>query len=207
MTTMAISRGVAPRMHSTHERLLQILVETQSFKFSETPTFALASGVLSRYYVVCKVGLSYPEFRKIIGEMFLERVREPVHAVGGLEIGAYPIATAVSDAAYRRGGQVIRAFVVRKKPKPHGMQQTVDGDVAKGSNAVIVDDVITSGKSTIEAIEKSRAAGLVVTQAIAIIDREEQGGRQNIEALGVKFDALCTLRELQEATGTSPGVA
>jgi len=201
MTTMAESRGVAPQMHSTHERLLQILVETQSFKSSQTPTFPLASGALSRFYVDCKVGLSYPETRKIVGDLIVDGIHEPVDAVGGLEIGAYPIAVAVSDAAFRRNGQVLRAFIVRKEAKSHGMRKIVDGDVKAGQRVVIVDDVITSGKSTIEAIKKAREAGLIVTQAIVIIDREEQDGRRNIEAQNVKLEALCTLRELQEAAG------
>jgi len=185
-------------MHSTHERLLQILVETQSFKFTETPTFPLASGVLSRYYVDCKIGLSYPEMRQAVGQLMNERVAGmPLDAVGGLLIGAYPIAIAVSDVAYLTGRE-LRAFVVRKEAKAHGLKKLIEGDVKKGDRVLIVDDVITSGKSTIEAIQKSRDAGLQVLKAIAIIDRQEQEGRKNIEAEGVPFEALCTLDDLRK---------
>lgn len=185
-------------MHSTRERLLQILVETQSFKFSETPTFALASGVLSHYYVDCKVGLSYPQMRQAVGQLINERIAEtPLDAVGGLLIGAYPIAIAVSDVAFLTGRE-LRAFVVRKEAKAHGLKKLIEGDVRNGDRVLIVDDVITSGHSTIEAIQKSRDAGLQVLKAIAIIDRQEQEGRKKIEAEGVSFEALCTLEDLRK---------
>ena len=185
-------------MPSTKEQLLRILISTQSFKSSPTPTFPLASGALSSFYIDCRIGLSHPEARQVVGELILDRVRpQSIDAVGGLLVGAYPIAIAVSDAAYRRTGQILRAFVVRKDAKEHGLKKLIEGDVTAGDRVLIVDDVITSGKSTIEAIRKCRAAGLTVTQAVAIIDREEQGGRQNIEAEGVSFEALCTLRDLQ----------
>ncbi len=185
-------------MDSTRDRLMQMLVETRSFIFSPTPSIPLASGKMSRYYVDCKVGLSYPEMRRIVGDLIFERIeRESIHAVGGLVIGAYPIAIAVSDAAYRSTGRILRAFVVRKEPKPHGMRKLVEGAVTEGDRVVIVDDVITSGQSTIDAIKRSRQEGLEVVRAVAIIDREEQDGRNRIEAEGVPFESLCTLRELQ----------
>ena len=188
-------------MPATREQLLESLIRTKSFKWSPTPIFPLVSGAMSPYYIDCRIGLSYADARQIVGELILDRIQPPVDAVGGLLIGAYPIAIAVSDAAYRRNGKNIRVFVVRKEPKAHGMKKLIEGEVGEGDRVVIVDDVITSGKSTIEAIQKSREAGLVVTQAFAIIDREEQGGRVRIEELGVKVDALCTLRDLQEAAG------
>ena len=188
-------------MSATREQLLQTLIRTKSFKWSPTPIFPLVSGAMSSFYIDCRIGLSYADARQIVGELILDRIQPPVDAVGGLLIGAYPIAIAVSDAAYRRGEQNIRVFVVRKEPKAHGMKKLIEGEVNEGDHVVIVDDVITSGKSTIEAIQKSREAGLVVTHAFAIIDREEQGGRARIEEQGVKVDALCTLRDLQEAAG------
>ena len=188
-------------MPATREQLLQTLIRTKSFKWSPTPIFPLVSGAMSSFYIDCRIGFSYADARQIVGELILDRVQLPVDAVGGLLIGAYPIAIAVSDAAFRRGGENIRVFVVRKEPKAHGMKKLIEGEVGEGDRVVIVDDVITSGKSTIEAIQKSREAGLVVTQAFAIIDREEQGGRARIEEQGVKVEALCTLRDLQEAAG------
>ena len=195
-----VTQGAAVSMPSARERLLRILIETQSFKSSPTPSFPLASGALSSFYIDCKIGLSYPEVRQVVGDLMLDRIESPsVDAVGGLLIGAYPIAIAVSDAAYRRTGQVLRVFVVRKEAKEHGLKKVIEGDVVTGHSVVVVDDVITSGKSTVEAIRRSRAAGLTVTQAIAIVDREEQDGRNNIQAEGIRFDALCTLRDLRTA--------
>jgi orotate phosphoribosyltransferase len=147
------------------------------------------------------VGLSHPEARRIVGEMMLDLIQQQADAVGGLLIGAYPIAIAVSDAAYRRNGQEIRVFAVRKEPKLHGLGNLIEGDVAKGDRVVIVDDVITSGGSTIKAIQSCREAGFKVSQAIAIIDREEQEGRKRIEEQGVKVDALCTLQDLKKLAG------
>lgn len=192
------------------ERLIRILIETKAFQFSPTPIFTLASGAKSDVYVDCRIALSYPEGRLAVGELMLERMtrvgaagagalgaRE--NAVGGLLIGAFPIAIAVSDAAYKKDGSLVRVFVVRKEPKQHGLKKLVEGAVEKGDRALIVDDVVTSGGSTIEAIRRSREFGLEVTRAIAIIDREEQDGRAKIEAEGVSFEALCTLRDLRRA--------
>ncbi len=187
---------------STRDRLLRLLIDTKAFKSSPTPIFPLASGAMSHFYIDCKLGMSHPEARQIVGEMMLDLIQPPVGAVGGLLIGAYPIAIAVSDAAYRRNGQDLRAFAVRKEPKPHGTRKLIEGDVEGVDRVLIVEDVITSGGSTIEAIRKCRDAGLTVTQAITIIDREEKNGRQNVEAEGVKLSSLCTLRELQSAAGT-----
>jgi len=193
-------RATVP-MPATRQRLLQLLIDTKSFQWSATPVFPLVSGAMSRFYVDCRTGLSYPETRQVVGDLMLDLVQAPVDAVGGLLVGAFPIAIALSDAAYRRGSPTIRVFVVRKEPKAHGLKKLLEGDVRKGDRVVIVDDVITSGTSTIEAIEKSRDAGLIVNQAIAILDRQEQDGKARIEAQGVRCDALCTMKELQDRAG------
>ena len=199
-------------MHADHpaasERLIRILIETKAFQYSQTPIFTLASGAKSSFYVDCRAALSYPEAREIVGDLMLDRLGPgQVDAVGGLLIGAFPIAIALSDAAYRRKNPLLRVFVVRKEPKEHGLRKLIEGAVRPGERAVIVDDVITSGKSTIEAIRKSREFGLDVTRAIAILDREEQGGRQAVEAEGVRLDTLCTLRDLKQAVGAEAASA
>ena len=188
-------------MSGSLERLLQIIADT-SFHSSPTPIYPLVSGVLSQHYIDCKVALSYPEARKLLGELILERVRsQAIDAVGGLALGAYPIAVAVSDAFYRETGQTVRAFVVRKEPKTHGLKKHVEGDVREGDRVLIVDDVITSGKSTADAIMKSREEGLQVVRAIALIDRQENNGAQNITACGVPFDSLLRLQNLIDVQG------
>lgn len=186
-------------IESKRERLRQTLIETGAFKWSPTPIFPLVSGAMSRFYVDCRLGLSYPEVRALVGELMWAEVKEQrIDAVGGLLVGAYPIAIAVSDAAHRVSGKVVRAFTVRKEPKEHGLKKLIEGDVRAGDRVLVVDDVITSGKSTVDAIRKCREAGVIVERAMAIVDRQEQNGRGNIEAEKVIVGALCTLGQLQE---------
>jgi orotate phosphoribosyltransferase len=181
-------------------RLLEILVRT-SFRSEDTPVFKLASGKMSQYYVDCKQALSYPEARELIGALIFNLIKgEEYDAVGGLEIGAYPIATSVSDRIFRETGKSVRAFVVRKNVKPHGIQSLVAGDVHQGQKALIVDDVITTGTSTIDAIQRARAAGLAVSRAIVLVDREEGDGKRNIEHEDVRCTALFTLADLLRAS-------
>jgi orotate phosphoribosyltransferase len=183
-------------MNSARARLRELLRQT-SLQVREAPTFRLASGKLSRYYIDCKQALSDPEARSLIGQLIFERLGGvSIDAVGGMEIGAYPIATAVSDAVFQAIGAKVRAFVVRKESKDHGIQGLLAGNVKPGDQALIVDDVVTAGSSTIRAIAGARQAGLIVERAIVLIDREEEDGRKNIEAQTVQFEALLTLSEL-----------
>jgi orotate phosphoribosyltransferase len=197
-------------MNSARARLCELLRQT-SLQSREAPVFRLASGKLSRYYVDCKQALSDPEARDLVGQLILERLGGvSLDAVGGMEIGAYPIATSVSDAIFRATGAKVRAFVVRKESKDHGIQGLIAGNVKPGDKTIIVDDVVTAGSSTIKAIEKARQAGLVVERAIVLIDREEEDGRKNIEAQGIQFEALLTLSELldnpdQSTSASDPG--
>src|ERR1700704_461778 len=136
----AANCGTEGKMGAEWGRLLEILCQT-SFRISETEEFRLSSGRLSRYYVDCKWALSYPEVRDLVGKLICDRLGgEQFDAVGGLEIGAYPIATAVSDRIYRDTGKTVRAFVVRKEPKSHGIPDLVAGDVKSGDRTLIVDD-------------------------------------------------------------------
>jgi orotate phosphoribosyltransferase len=180
------------------ERLLEMIVET-SFHLSDEPIYPLASGVLSKYYIDCKIALSHPEVRELIGDLILDQVPfEDLDAVGGLALGAYPIAVAVSDALYRKRGKTIRAFVVRKEPKGHGLKKHIEGDVVPGDRVLIVDDVITSGTSTMDAIVKSRGERLDVVRAVALIDRQELRGAQRIQESGIPLSTLFTLQDLVE---------
>jgi orotate phosphoribosyltransferase len=177
-------------------RLLEILYQT-SFRVSDSEEYRLSSGRFSRYYVDCKCALSYPEARDLLGKLICDRLDgEQFDAVGGLEIGAYPIATAVSDRVYRDTGATLRAFIVRKEPKSHGIPDLVAGHVKSGDRTLIVDDVLTTGKSTIDAITRAREAGLQVTTAILMVDREEDNGKQNIEKQHVRYSSLFTLSDL-----------
>ncbi len=180
------------------QKLIHHLLRT-SFHYSDVPKYTLASGQLSQYYIDCRFALSYAEVRRLAGEMILNMLGDvKVQAVGGMMIGAYPVAIAVSDAADRKGMQ-IPTFIVRKEPKVHGMKKYIEGAVEPGMRVLVVDDVVTSGKSTVDAINRCRDEGLRVVKAIALIDRQEQQGRENIEKTGVSFDSILTLKDLLSA--------
>ncbi|MGH7840512.1 MAG: orotate phosphoribosyltransferase [Candidatus Binataceae bacterium] len=186
----------AKLMAAERRRLVEILRAT-SVKSAAEPVFRLASGKLSRYYVDCKQALSDPEARALIGGLAAKLIdAQALDAIGGLELGAYPIAIAISDAIFSARGIKLRVFVVRKEPKTHGIKDLIAGNVAAGDRALIVDDVVTTAASTIKAIRGARTAGLVVERALALIDREEEQGAQNLTAEGVDFAALFTLRDL-----------
>jgi len=173
---------------------------------------------MSRFYVDCKKALSYPEARLLIARLIVAELpgADDFDVIGGLEIGAYPIATAISDEIYGRFNKLSkRVFIVRKKEKDHGAPGIVAGEVYENDRAIIVDDVITTGQSTITAIRSAREAGLIVDHVFIIVDRDEEMGKQNIEALGVTCTSLFKLTDLQKAkddattngTAHPPGIA
>ena len=182
--------------------LTKAILETGSFHWKTTPQFTLASGRVSQYYVDCKQLLSHPKYRRILAELIADHLKGwEVQAVGGMEIGAIPIATAVSDYVYDRTGRELRTFVVRKKPKDHGTKHAVEGAFISGDRVLVVDDVLTTGQATIDAITQARAAGLDVRQALVLVDRQEDGGRQRVEVLGVPLTSLLTLQDLKDLKG------
>lgn len=183
-------------MEAARRRLIEILRET-SLKSDPQPIFRLASGKLSRHYVDCKQALSDPEARALIAQVAAPIVKQyPLDAIGGLELGAYPIAIAISDALFYESGARLRVFVVRKEPKSHGIKDLIAGNIRTRDRALIVDDVVTTAGSTIKAIRGARQAGLVVDHALALIDREEEDGRANLKTEGVTFTALFRLSDL-----------
>jgi len=184
---------------TTDQHILIKLLRATSVKIEAEAVFRLASGKLSRYYVDCKQVLSDPEARGLIGQIAATMIRAANYdAIGGLELGAYPIAIAISDAVFRAAGNKLRVFVVRKEPKTHGIKDLIAGNVVQGDRALIVDDVVTTAASTIKAIRGARQAGLVVTAALALIDREEENGAANLAIEGVSFQSLFRLSELIE---------
>lgn len=157
--------------------------------------FVLSSGKESDLYVDLRKVTLHPKGAAIIARLIFERIKDrPVDAVGGMSIGADPIATAVSLEAFGRGRTIV-AFLVRKAAKTHGMGNAVEGPVRPGMRAVVVEDVITTGASTIAAIERVREAGMEVELVAAVLDRDE-GGRQAVEALGVEVTSLLTRSDL-----------
>ena len=131
-----------------------------------------------------------PEGQLLIGRLALAALRDsgwPVDAVGGLTLGADPIAYAIAhasaSAAERGDGELVRAFTVRKEPKQHGTGKLIEGPFVRGDRVVVVEDVITTGGSALRAAEAVKAAGGQVVGVLALVDREE-GGREAIEAAG-----------------------
>ena len=178
------------------QRLKAMILE-EAFKVSDKPTFKLASGKLSRYYVNCRIVTLNPEGMVLIGNLIVEKIGDrAVNAIGGPSLGANPIADAVSMISYQKG-KVIKPFYVREKVKDHGVVKKIEGNILTGDRVIIVDDVITTGKSTIRAIECAQEEGLEVVKVIALVDREE-GGREAIERYVADCESLLTMSDLME---------
>jgi orotate phosphoribosyltransferase len=175
-------------------RLAEIILE-RAFKYSENPPFTLASGRTSPYYFNCKPVTLDPEGMNLIGQILFNMLAgSGVTAAGGLTLGADPLANALAVISFQRG-KPIKSFTVRKETKGHGTKSRIEGAVEPEENVVILDDVITTGGSTIAAIESARAEGLIVDRVIALIDREE-GGRENIQKLVGRVDAVFKRTEI-----------
>ncbi len=188
---------------AAHAALLQLL-RRKSVRFGE---FTLASGAKSDFYVDCRVTTMDAVGARLIGELGWDLIRRvaadrgvAVEAVGGLTMGADPVALAVAIASGREGaGGPLHAFAVRKAAKSHGLGRLVEGNFAAGQTVVVVDDVITTGGSTLQAIDAIEKEGGKVAFVMALVDREE-GGRAAIEARGVPVYALATKSQLRDVT-------
>lgn len=161
------------------KRLIELLKEF-SVKYSDTEEFTLTSGQKSRFYVNCKPTILQPEGLNLTGNLFMEAVKDmEIDAIGGLTFGADPISIAASFASSLTD-KPFKAFSIRKEKKGHGISKWIEGDIKPGERVVIVDDVATTGGSTIKAVERAKSEGLDVVAAVVLVDREE-GGLQNIE--------------------------
>ncbi len=178
------------------QRLKEMILK-DAFKLSDKATFKLASGKLSRYYVNCRIVTLNPEGMVLIGNLIFNKIGDSaVTAIGGPSLGANPIADAVSMISYQKG-KVIKPFYVREKVKDHGVVKKIEGNISKNDRVIIVDDVITTGGSTIRAIECARGEGLEVVKVIVLVDREE-GGREAIEQHVKDCESLITMSDLME---------
>lgn len=142
----------------------------------------------------------HPEGAFLIGTLSVDLMANQgikPYAVGGLTLGADPLATAVSLAAFAVGWTV-PAFIVRKQPKDHGTLAWIEGakTFPKGAQLVVLEDVVTTGGSSLKAVEKLEEAGFKVAAIVTVVDRLE-GGRETIEAKGIKYFSLCTLPEIR----------
>ncbi|MGD2135924.1 MAG: orotate phosphoribosyltransferase [Gemmatimonadales bacterium] len=173
----------------------------------ETGSFTLASGRTSSYYVDARRTTMSARGLELIGELGLAAIRaagwHPT-LVGGLTLGADPVAYAIARAS-RTSPPVVDAFTVRKEAKAHGVRQRIEGCFAPGTESVVVEDVVTTGQSALRATEAVRQAGGTVVGVLAVVDREE-GGREALAAAGCELRVLVTLGDLGiEADAPDPG--
>jgi orotate phosphoribosyltransferase len=186
-------------MASAREQLLQVLAE-KSFRLGN---FKLSSGGTSDYYIDCRLTTLDAEGARLTGETVLQEIHHRnwhPDAIGGLTMGADPIvvATSVISAQQRKP---INGFLVRKAEKAHGTGQRIEGFRDKPARVVIVDDVCTTGASTIQAIEEAREHGFEIAGVLCLVEREEAGGRANVEkaASPAPFVALFTANDVRAA--------
>jgi orotate phosphoribosyltransferase len=162
-------------MSSAREQLLELLA-TNSFRLGE---FTLSSGGKSDYYIDCRTTTLHAKGAELTGRVFLDLMQQQgwgAKAVGGLTMGADPIVVATSVIS-SQAGSPIHGFLVRKAEKAHGMGRRVEGFQEKGAPVVIVDDVCTTGSSTIQAIEAAREFGFNIVGVACLVERLEAGGR------------------------------
>jgi len=190
---------------SSLKEQLRSLLQKKSVYHGE---FTLASGAKSDFYVDARVTTLDPRGACLIGEVGWELVKETasklgkrVDAVGGLTLGADPVALSIGIASQRQDpSSSLQVFTVRKAAKEHGRQKRIEGNFSPSNSVVIVDDVVTTGGSTIQAIDAIEEAGGQIAFVIVLVDREE-GGRGNIEKRGHTVVPIFTRSDLIKADG------
>jgi orotate phosphoribosyltransferase len=201
-------------METPKQRLLHLLA-TQSFRLGD---FKLSSGGKSDYYIDCRTTTLHAEGARLVGQAITDELRARgwrPQAIGGMTMGADPIVTAVSILSAQRvqtrapartkdtdvSAYLIHGFLVRKAEKTHGTGRRIEGFQEQGAKVVIVDDVCTSGASTIQAIEAAKEFGFEVIGAICLVEREEAGGRPAVEKAVApgKFISVFKATEIREA--------
>jgi orotate phosphoribosyltransferase len=193
------------RLHPEEEvTKLRSIILRKSVKFGQ---FRLASGVTSDVYVDCKATTCSAEAMPLIGRIFLQRIKEEgwrPEAVGGLTVGAEPIAFAVARESLETD-RLVDSFIVRKEPKEHGTQKLVegfDGDMT-GKQVVIIDDVCSKGGSTALAIKNARSVGMHVIGAICLVDREMGAEDLLVRECGCKLVSIFKLSALRPKSNDS----
>jgi orotate phosphoribosyltransferase len=181
-------------MHSARQQLLTLLAH-KSFRLGQ---FKLSSGGTSDYYIDCRTTTLDAKGSRLTGEVFLEEIRArgwKAQAIGGLTMGADPIVVAVSVVSGELNG-----FLVRKAEKQHGTGQRIEGFRETGARVVVVDDVCTTGSSTVQAIEAARDFGFEIVGVMCLIEREDANGRPKVEkaAAGAPFVSIFTANDVRK---------
>ena len=183
--------------HDLTEQLLHLLAK-HSLRRGE---FVLASGAKSNYYIDARLTTMRPEGLTTIARLALRQFESLgwlPNAVGGLTLGADPISYAIAFESVTTG-RLIRAFTVRKEPKAHGTQQLIEGPLSKDDNVVIVEDVLTTGRSALRAVEAVRGFGAEILGVLAVVDREE-GGVQSLTSAGLQSTSLVKVSQILAQT-------
>ena len=183
-------------MDTDKKRLLEIF-RSKSVNYGK---YSLASGKTSNYYIDCKETCNDAIGVTLIGEIVFEMIKKidkNVTAVGGLEIGAISIGTSTIMAALKES-YLLKSFTVRKEPKQHGRKKQVEGNLGEGDNVIILDDVITTGSSTIRAVKAVEKLGANIVMVICLVDRGE-GGAKNIKDQGYNMQSIFTVNDLLDA--------
>jgi len=188
----------------THAQLLLALLARQSFRLGQ---FTLSSGATSDYYIDCRTTTLHAEGGRLTGHAILDLLEAnhiEAEAVGGLTMGADPIVSNVATASAWSaqslpGAPLLHGFLVRKAEKAHGTGRRIEGFCQESARVVIVDDVCTTGASTIAAIEAAEEAGMTVAAVVCIVEREEADGRPAVEAAakGAPFLRLFTASQVR----------
>src|ERR1700685_1474132 len=180
-------------MHPARRNLLRTLAQ-KSFRLGE---FKLSSGGTSDYYIDCRTTTLDAKGSRLTGEVFLEEIQKrgwKPQAIGGLTMGADPIVVAVAVVSGELNG-----FLVRKAEKQHGTGQRIEGFRDQGARVVIVDDVCTTGASTVQAIEAAREFGFEIVGVMCLVEREEANGRPTVEkaAAPAPFVSIFTANDIR----------
>jgi orotate phosphoribosyltransferase len=182
-------------MDQRRQQLLQLLQE-KSFRYSPEKPFKLVSGRVSPYYIDCRPTTHNAQGLALIGALVFDLIRDlDVQAIGGLTMGADPIAHAVALTSFLKG-QPVNAFSVRQRPKEHGTGGLLVGDITPGDRAVVVEDVVTTGGSALRAVAAAREFGLAVVKVIILVDRQE-GGKEAVAAAVPDVEAVFTIADLR----------
>jgi orotate phosphoribosyltransferase len=179
------------------ERLKALLIE-RSVRLGD---FTLASGTRSDYYVDARRTTMTAEGQCLVGRLGLEAIREAhwdATHVGGMTLGADPISYAIANESFRGDGSTLDAFTVRKQPKGHGTGQQIEGGLPEDARVVMVEDSMSTGGSTLKAIEIVRAYGPAIVGILTIVDRE-MGGTEAMAAEGYELISLFTGEQLKDA--------
>ena len=178
---------------SRRDALLSLLATRSARRGS----FTLASGRQSSLYIDARITTMSPDGLALIGPLALQAIHDAgwtPDAIGGLTLGADPIACAISYAS-ASGGRPLRAFTVRKELKTHGTGKLIEGPFREGDRVVVIEDTITTGSSARKAVDAVRASGGVVEGVLALVDREE-GGREALESDGLEVRSLTLASEI-----------